>query len=105
MILKCKKIKNVDKLVCTAEQKITYNYACRYANIGKKILNADAPEFIKADGYFQIEQMVLNDIKSNVKLNKLNVDAIIISFRQGFKEYCKNPFIALNYASIGNCFV
>ena len=104
MILKCKKIRGVDKSVCTAEQKIAYNYACRYANIGKKILNADAPEFVKADGYFQVEKLVLNDIKSNEALCKYNIDAIIISFRQGFRNYCKNPFIALSYASIGNCF-
>lgn len=104
MILKCKKITNVEKSVCTAEQKIAYNYACRYANLGKKILNADAPEFVKADGYFQIEQMILQEIKSNVKLNKLNIDAVIVAFRQGFKEYCKNPFIAVSFSQIGNCF-
>ena len=104
MILKCKKIRGIDKSVCTAEQKIAYNFAFRYADLGKKVLNADAPKFVKADGYFQIEQMVLQEVKGNVKLNKLNIDAIQIAFRQGFKEYCKKPFIALSYSQIGDCF-
>ena len=78
MILKCKKIRGVDKSVCTAEQKIAYNYTCRYANMGKKIFNADVPEFVKANGYFQFEKLILNDIKSNETLNKYNKEANLI---------------------------
>ena len=55
MIIKCKKIKNVDKYVCTAEQKIAYNYAFSYIEFGKKILKADTAEINKTDGFFQIE--------------------------------------------------
>ena len=104
MTFKCSKIRGIDKSVCTAEQKIAYNYAARYVDIGKKIFNADVPEFVKNEGYFQLEKLVLNDIKSNESLCKYNIDAIIIAFRQGFRNYCNNFFIALNYESIGEYF-
>lgn len=104
MIIKCKKIRDIEKSTCTAEQKIAYNFAFRYADLGKKILATDTAEFVKADGFHQVETIVRKDIESSAEMKKYNIDAITIAFRNGFKNYCKNPFIALNYETIGNCF-
>ena len=104
MKIKCRKIKNVEKSICTAEQKIAYNYAFSYADIGRKLFNSDIAESGKAHGMHDIECMVLDGIKRNGIDKKYNVDAIIIAFRNGFREYCKNFFIASNYEMIGKCF-
>jgi hypothetical protein len=106
MKLKCTKINNVDKAVCTAEQKIAYNYASSYVNMGKKILKSDTPEFVKADALYQIEMLVTKDLLNKVKSDnyKFNIDAIVVAFRQGFRNFCENSFIAFDYATIGNCF-
>lgn len=104
MKLKCKKIYGVDKSICTAEQKIAYNYAFMYSDCGKRIINADTAEINKTDGFFQIERLVLNSIKEKKEMQKYNIDAIIIAFRNGFRRYCENPFIASDYKTIGKCF-
>lgn len=104
MKLKCKKITGIEKSVCVAEQKIAYNYACMYVDCGKRIIEADIAGINKADGFYQIERIVLNNIKSNEKMKKFNIDAVIIAFRNGFEKYCKNPFIASDYKTIGKCF-
>lgn len=104
MTLKCKKIRGVDKSVCTAEQMIAYNYAFMFKCSGKKILSADVAESIKSNGIFQLERLILNDLRNKPEMQKYNIDAIMIAFRAGFKEYCKRPFIACSYDSIGKCF-
>lgn len=104
MIFKCNKIKNVDKSVCTAEQKIAYNYAFSWYDIGKKIIDKNIPEFVKSESFYQIEKEITKDIKNNPKMQKYNIDIIIIAFRQGFKNYCENFFIATDYKKIGEVF-
>ena len=104
MKLKCRKINNVDKSICTAEQKIAYNYAFSYAEFGKKILKTDTAEINKSDGFFQIENLVVNDIKNRDDMKKYNIDAIIIAFRNGFRKYCEKSFVASDYETIGKCF-
>lgn len=104
MVIKCKKIRNVEKSICTAEQKIAYNYAFNYVDLGKKILKADTAEINKADGFQQIETLVLKSVQSKKEMEKYNIDAIIIAFRNGFRKYCENFFIANDYETIGKCF-
>ena len=100
---KCKKIKNVDKQICTAEQKIAYNFAFMWVDIGKKIKASDNAEFAKSELYHTIEKSVLNSLRDE-KFNKYNLDAIIVAFRNGFRKYCENYFIAADYKCIGECF-
>ena len=102
--MKCRKIQNVDKSVCVAEQQIAYNFAFRYSDLGKKVLQADTAEINKADGFFQIENLVLEEIKSNEAIKRYNIDAIIVAFRNGFRKFCEKPFIAHNYEVVGECF-
>jgi hypothetical protein len=102
--LKCKKISGIEKSVCVAEQKIAYNYAFMYVDCGKRIIEADIAGINKADGFYQIERIVLNSIKSKKEMQKYNIDAIIIAFRNGFEKYCKKSFIANDYKAIGECF-
>lgn len=104
MKLKCKKIRNIDKSICTCEQKIAYNYACQWYEAGKNILNSDCAEFVKSDAIMEIEQNVIDSIKLHEIDKKYNIDAIIIAFRNGFRNYCNNYFIAYNYEIIGKVF-
>ena len=86
MKLKCRKIRGVEKSICTAEQKIAYNFAFSYVEIGKKILESDTSRINKTDGFFQVENLVLEHIKANKDMEKYNIDAIIIAFRKIGKE-------------------
>ena len=104
MKLKCKKIRNIDKSICTCEQKIAYNYAWEWYEAGKNILNSNCAEFVKSDAIMEIEQNVIDSIKFHEIDKKYNIDAIIIAFRNGFRNYCNNYFIAYNYEIIGKVF-
>ena len=111
MKLKCKKINGVEKSICTAEQKIAYNYAFSLSDVYKRRIK----EYIKKYGfkpteisknelYFEIENIIIKDIKNRDDMKKYNIDAIIIAFRNGFVNYCNNFFIATDYEMIGKCF-
>lgn len=104
MKLKCRKIPGIEKSICTAEQKIAYNYAFSCYELGKKILSQDLPEFVKSEYFNDITLKVIKNIQNNPELSKYNIDCIIVAFRQGFKKYCTNYFIATNYTQIGKCF-
>lgn len=95
--MKCKKINGVDKSICTAEQKIAYNYAFSWSDICRKTLNDKT-------AIQDIEKNIIENIKHNGIDKKYNIDAILIAFRSGFEKYCKNPFIAYDYDIIGKCF-
>lgn len=104
MKLKCRKIRNVEKSVCVAEQKIAYNYAFSWYKSGKNIIKANTSKSIKYEAMFEIERLVTKDILNKKEMEKYNIDAIIIAFRNGFWQYCENFFIATNYEAIGKCF-
>ena len=61
-------------------------------------------EFVKSDAIMEIEQNVIDSIKFHEIDKKYNIDAIIIAFRNGFRNYCNNYFIAYNYEIIGKTF-
>lgn len=89
-----KKIPNVEKELCTAEQKIAYNFAFRYRDFdGSKEL-------------IDLLQVVTAEIKSNEKLMKrYDIDSIIHCLRNGYIEYRKNyPAIITDYETIGKVF-
>lgn len=92
--MKFKKIPGIDKSVCTAEQKIAYNYAFRYRDFdGQKYL-------------IDLIDVVADDIKHNEKIMKqYDLDSIIHCFRNGYIEYRKNlPSILTDYETIGKTF-
>lgn len=89
-----KKIPNVGKDICTAEQKIAYNFAFRYRDFdGSKELT-------------DLLLVVVADIKCNPKLMKrYDIDSIIHCLRNGYIEYRKNhPAILTDYKTIGEIF-
>lgn len=88
-----KKIPNVSKEICAAEQKIAYNFAFRYRDFNGQYELID------------LIRIVSEDIKSNPKLAKYNIDSIIHCFRNGYIEYRKNyPSIIADYETIGKVF-
>lgn len=89
-----RKIPNVEKDICTAEQMIAYNFAFRYRDFdGEKEL-------------VDLLQVVTNDIKCNKKMvMRYDIDSIIHCLRNGYIEYRKNyPAIITDYKTIGKIF-
>lgn len=89
-----RKIPGVEKEICTAEQKIAYNFAFRYRDFdGQKEV-------------IDLLQVVANDIKNNEKMMRMyDIDSIIHCLRNGYIEYRKNyPAIITDYKTIGKIF-
>lgn len=102
--MKCHKINGIEKSVCTAEQKIAYNFAFMWCDVGKKLFNSDNAEVVKSDALQVIVNNVIQELQSD-KFKRFNIDAIIVAFRQGFRNYCtENYFIANDYETIGKYF-
>ena len=106
MKIQCKKIRNVEKSVCTAEQKIAYNYAFQWYDYGKSVFtDKNVTEINKSESLQYIIDCVISSIKNSGIDKKYNIDGIIIAFRQGFRKYCtENFFIANDYERIGKSF-
>jgi len=100
---KCHKISNIEKSICTCEQKIAYNFAFMWFETGKKILNSNMFEVGKSEAFADIERSVSESLKAE-EFKKYNKDVILIAFRQGFRDYCNNFFIAAEYAQVGKVF-
>ena len=89
-----RKIPNVEKDICTAEQKIAYNFALRYRDFdGQKEL-------------FDLLRVVAAEIKRNEKMmQRYDIDSIIHCLRNGYIDYRKNyPAILTDYETIGKIF-
>lgn len=104
MKIKCKKINGLEKTVCTAEQKIAYNYAFSWCDTYKRRVKECATAIQKADVLQDIIDFIISDISHRANMKKYNIDAIIIAFRQGFPEYTEKFFIATDYERIGKVF-
>ena len=102
--MKCHKIRGVDLKTCTAEQKIAYNYAFMWVDCGKKIFNSNSPESVKSEELQNIINCIIKNMEQNGTNKRYNIDAVITAFRNGFRGYCKNFFIASDYEAIGEAF-
>lgn len=94
--MKFHKIRGVEKTVCTAEQKIAYNYAF-----------ADYDWAMRSNlEFWQYLDKVAERIKNNAEImKKYDIDAIIHCLRQGFINYCKSKYHVLgSYKEIGEMF-
>lgn len=89
------KIRGIEKTICTAEQKIAYNYA-----------SADYDWAMRSDmELWQYLDNVANRIKADEKMKKYDIDAIIHCLRNGFIDFCKSKYhILTSYEEIGNMF-
>lgn len=102
--MKMHKIKNVEKSICTCEQKIAYNYAFSWRTQLEKIYKSNEAQFIKSEEYQQIINYVIEGLKRNGTDKKYNMDAIIHCFRNGIENYLNGYSIITNYEEIGKTF-
>lgn len=98
------KIRGVDKEVCTAEQKIAYNYAFMYRSTMEKIRDSDTTEITKDEAYQQVIGWLIRGVKDNGIDKKYNIDAIVHCFRNGIKNYMEGFSVLWNYEDIGKTF-
>lgn len=102
--MKCKKINGIEKSVCTAEQKIAYNYAFSWRDAYIRRTN-EATTAIQKDEVLQdVINFVISDILRRDDMKKYNADAIVVAFRRGFPAYVKDFFIASDYEKVGKVF-
>ena len=102
--MKTRKIRNVSKEVCTAEQKIAYNMAFRaHISYGDKFKAAtngvDKSQIAK-----EVRDIEIADFMRNHGEEGFNIDAIFVALNQGLKDYLAKPFIATDYEQIGKVF-
>lgn len=102
--MKMHKIKNIDKSICTCEQKIAYNYAFSWRQQLEKIYKSDNAQFVKTEAYQQIINYVIDGIKRNGIDKKYNIDAIIHCFRNGIENYLNGYSVIGSYEEIGKTF-
>lgn len=98
------KIHGVDKNICTAEQKIAYNYAFMYRSTMEKIRDSDTTEIAKDEAYQRVISWVIRGVKDNGIDKKYNIDAIIHCFRNGIKIYLNRCAVIGSYEEIGKTF-
>lgn len=94
--MKYHKIKGVDKSVCTAEQKIAYNLA--FAN-REYVIRAGYDTATAANKIVELYQNGYD-----YKPGKYDIDAIFSALLSGLNDYCKHPFIAADFETIGKAF-
>ena len=102
--MKMHKIIGVDKDICTAEQKIAYNYAFMYRSTMEKIRDSDTTEIAKNEAYQQVVDWVIRGVKDNGIDKKYNIDAIVHCFRNGIENYLNRFEVIGSYEEIGKTF-
>ena len=102
--MKMHKIRNIDKSICTCEQKIAYNYAFSFRPQLERIYKSDNMQFVKAGAYQQIINYVIDGIKHNGIDKKYNIDAIIHCFRNGIENYLNSYSVIASYEEVGKTF-
>ena len=100
------KIKNIDKAVCTVEQKIAYNIAFK-AHIGYQD-NFDKLRQINPGeaniACHNIRDFYIKEFQRLYPDNKANLDAVFHCLTNGLYNYMCKPFIAADYKTIGEAF-
>lgn len=104
MKIKVNKIRNVEKSVCFAEQKIAYNYAFMWRTALEKIRNSDVEPSATTDKYQQIINYVIEGIQEKGIDKKYNIDAIIHCFKNGIENYLNGYSVLSSYDEIGRAF-
>lgn len=102
--MKCSKIRNAEKSVCTAEQKIAYNYAFMWSERLKAIESSDMSEITKSNVIQDIVTAITKGMDANGISDKYNPDVVIHAFRNGWKTYAAGFEILDSYKKIGETF-
>lgn len=102
--MKTRKIRNVAKEVCTAEQKIAYNMAFRaHISYGDQY-KAAYSNVDKSQIVFKIRDSLIDAFKRDYDTKAYNLDVIFVALNQGLRNYLEKPFIATDYEEIGKAF-
>lgn len=100
MTFKTHKIRNIDKSICCAEQKIAYNYAFSYRSILEKAKqNKKLQETIN-----QTINWMTKDFEREEINKRYNTKIILICYKTGIEKYLNGFSILTNYKEIGNIF-
>ncbi len=102
-MIKAHKIGNVEKDVCSQEQKIAYNIAFRcYINYSDEWENTkDRNGFLEDIINFYIECFNRNYAKT---AKRLNMDTVKQALWSGLANYMDKSFIACDYPEVGKAF-
>ena len=101
--MKYHKIRNVPLNVCTAEQKIAYNLACRYYDLVIKEYNRLPMQFQKAELIHQVIQKIMELYRCNK--TKYDEDAIFSALNAGLENYINLKYhVLMSYKEIGETF-
>ena len=94
--MKCKKIRGVAKDICTAEQKIAYNFA-----FAERINSYDCTRY----GIEDVIDFVKLRVENDDEFNGFNREAIMTAFLNGIEDYMKlDAYLARNYEEVGKMF-
>lgn len=104
--MKYHKIKNVEKSVCTCEQKIAYNVAFSNYDLFQKQYKAQVVQIHKSDIAFEFVNFCMRQIMRNESIaKKYNIDAIQCALNAGAENYLSAKYhILSSYEEIGKMF-
>lgn len=106
--LKTRKIRNVPKNVCTAEEKLAYNIAFRieigYGDLIRKLKAQKKARIIISNFIWNLIRKYLNWYKEDCPNSKYNIDAVQVSLMRNLENYIDEYFIASDYETIGERF-
>lgn len=104
--MKTHKIRNIDKSICCAEQKIAYNIAFRCDvwkhNEFEKLRAIYPGEANRA--CHDLRDFYIKQYKAQYPHSNINLDAVFHCLTNGLYNYMCNPFIATDYETIGKAF-
>lgn len=109
MPIKYHKITKVEKAICTAEQKIAYNYASTYADRYRDTWKKSADkycEFQKSDFVREAIEWCMKMLRTNAEIQrKYDIDGIFCALNAGMRNYFEAPYgIMTSYEEIGKTF-
>lgn len=107
--MKYHKIPKVEKSVCTAEQKIAYNYASTYADRYRDTWKNTADqycEFQKSEFVHEAVEWCMKLMRDNAEIQrKYDIDAIFCALNAGMRNYFEAKYsILTSYEEIGKMF-
>ena len=90
--------------VCTAEQKIAYNLAFRWADLYQKSYDEATTEILKSEIIFKTIRFCIDDYRAKND-SKYNLDAIQCALNAGMKNFFDTKYkILTSYEDIGKTF-
>ena len=104
--MKYHKIPGVEKTLCTAEQKIAYNYASAYYDTFYKEYKIQVTEHYKHDVLIDFRDFCMDAICKNEKITKkYDIDSIFCCLNAGLCSFMELEYhILTSYEEIGEMF-